>query len=119
MTTTVGAVLEQVVDEVAADLADAGDADGAAVQRGRAPGRLGGGPHALEHAVRREHRAVAGTALPTVRPVTKSALPGDLVHVLGVGADVAGGVVAAAQRLHEAAVGAQQALGSCRLAGPR
>ena len=47
----------------------------------------------------------------TVRPVTCPALPGDDVHVLAVGADVARGDVPAAQRLDEAAVGAQQRLG--------
>ena len=41
-------------------------------------------------------------------PGHEAALLGDDVHVLGVGAHVAGGVVAAVQRLHEAAVGAQQ-----------
>ena len=39
------------------------------------------------------------------------ALAGDVVHVGAVRADVAGGVVAAVERLHEAAVGAQQRLG--------
>ena len=58
-----GAVLGQVTHQVAADLADAGDADGAAGQGGLAPDGLGRGAHALEHAVRREHRGVAGAAV--------------------------------------------------------
>ena len=58
-----GAVLEQVLDEVVADLADALDGDPAAVQRRRAPGVLGGGAHRLEDAERGEHRAVAGAAV--------------------------------------------------------
>ena len=94
-----------------ADLADAGDADGAPGERGGAPRRLGGGAHALEHAVRREHRGVAGAALGDRAAGDEAALLGDDVHVLGVGADVAGGVVAPVQRLHEAAVGAQQRRG--------
>ncbi len=50
----------------------------------------------------------------TVRPVTWPRLPGDDVHVLAVGADVARGDVAAAQRLDEAAVRAEQRLGLVR-----
>ena len=103
-----GAVLEQVLHEVVAHLADAGDADGAAGERGSAPGGLRGGPHALEDAVRREHRAVARPALGDRAPGHEAALLGDDVHVLGVGADVAGGVVAAVEGLHEAPVGVQQ-----------
>ena len=54
---------------------------------------------------------VAGATLGDGAAGHEAALLGDDVHVLGVGADVAGGVVAAVQRLHEAAVGAQQRLG--------
>ena len=104
----VGPVLEQVLHQVAPDLAHAGDADRAARQRGRAPGRLGCGAHALEHAVRRQHRGVAGPAVRDRASGDVAALLGDHVHVLGVGADVARGVVAARQGLHEASVGAQQ-----------
>ena len=80
------AVLDQVPDQVAADLADAGDADGAAGQRVGAPGDLGGGAHALEDAVRREHRAVAGAAVGDGAAGDVGALAGDVVHVLGEGA---------------------------------
>ena len=93
-----------------ADLADAGHADGPAGQRRGAPGDLGGGAHALERAVRREHRAVARATVGDGAAGDERALAGDVVHVLGERADVAGGVVAAVQRLHEAAVGAQQRL---------
>ena len=105
------AVLGQVPHEVAADLAHAGDADGATGQGGLAPEGLGRGAHALEHAVRREHRGVAGAAVGERAAGDEVALAGDVVHVQGVGADVAGGEVATVQRLHEAAVGAQQRLG--------
>ena len=88
------AVLGQVAHEVAADLADAGDADGPAGQRGLAPDGLGGGAHALEHAVRREHRRVARAAVGDGAAGDEVALAGDDVHVLGEGADVAGGEVA-------------------------
>ena len=81
--------------QVAADLADAGDADGAAGQGRLAPDGLGRGAHALEHAVRREHRRVARAAVGDGAAGDEVALAGDDVHVLGVGADVAGGEVAA------------------------
>jgi hypothetical protein len=55
-----GAVGEQVLDQVGADLADALDRDPAPGQARRAPGVLGGGPHALEDAEGGQHRAVAG-----------------------------------------------------------
>ena len=102
---------------MAADLADAGDADRAAGQRGLAPDRLGRGAHALEHAVRRQHRRVARAAVGDGAAGDEVALAGDDVHVLGVGADVAGGEVAAVQRLHEPAVGAQQLPRSSQVAG--
>ena len=91
-----------------AHLADAGDPDRAAGERGGAPAGLRGGAHALEHAVRREHRAVARATLGDGAARHEAALLGDDVHVLGVGADVAGGVVAPAERLHEPPVGPQQ-----------
>ena len=119
VTTTRGAVLDQVPHQVPPDLADAGDADGAPGQRVGAPGDLGRGPHALEHAVRREHRAVARAAVGDGAAGDVGALAGDVVHVLREGADVAGGVVAPAERLHEAAVGAQQRLGLQRRPGRR
>ena len=78
---------------------------------GLAPDLLGRGAHALEDAVRREHRAVAGAAVGDGAAGDEVALAGDVVHVLGVGPDVAGGEVAAVERLHEAAVGPQQRLG--------
>src|SRR5207302_10462636 len=46
-----GAVLEQMLDEVVTDLADAGDAHATAGQRGSTPGRLRCGAHPLEDAV--------------------------------------------------------------------
>ena len=94
-----------------ADLADAGHADRPAVQGRGAPGPLGRGAHALEDAEGGEHRGVAGPAVRDRAAGDERALAGDVVHVLAEGADVAGGVVAAVERLHEAAVGAQQGLG--------
>ena len=106
-----GAVVDQVPDQVAADLADAFDADRAAREAARAPDVLGRGAHALEDAERGEHRGVAGAAVAHRPAGHVLALAGHDVHVLAVGADVAGGDVAAVQRLHEPAVGAQQRLG--------
>ena len=105
------AVLDQVAHEVAPDLADAGDADGAAGEGGLAPDLLGGGAHALERAVRREHRAVARAAVRDGAAGDEVALARDVVHVLAERADVARGEVAPVERLDEAAVGAQQGLG--------
>ena len=51
---------------------------------------------------------VARTAVRHGATGHEAALLGDDVHVLGVGADVAGGVVAPGQRLDEAPVGAEQ-----------
>ena len=96
---------------MAADLADAGDADGAPGERGLAPQLLGGGPHALEDAERRQHRGVARAAVGDGAPGHEPALAGDVVHVDAERADVAGGEVAAVERLDEPAVGAQQRLG--------
>ena len=75
------------------------------------PRRPRRGPHALEDAVRREDRGVAGAAVGRGPAGDERALPRDDVHVLDVGADVAGGVVAAADSLDEPAVGPQQRLG--------
>jgi hypothetical protein len=100
-----------VADQVRADLADALDADPAAVQRRAAPGVLRRGPHRLVDAERGQHGAVAGAAVLGGAPGGEPGLAGDDVHVLHVGADVAGRVVAAGERLDEAAVGAQQRLG--------
>ena len=72
---------------------------------------LGGGAHALEDAVGGEHRGVAAAAVGLRAPVREPGLPGDDVEVGVVRADVARGQVAAAQRLDEPAVGAQQRLG--------
>ena len=110
-----GAVREQVPDEVAADLADARDADLAAAQRRVAPQVLGRGPHALEDAEGGQHGRVARAA------VLGGAAGGPLagarhdVHVGDVGADVAGRHVAPAERGHEPAVGEQQVFGLDRL----
>ena len=103
-----GAVLEEVLGEPAADLPHPGDADAATGQRGLAPHVLRRRPHALEHAVCREHRRVArATALRRAsgRPAGRLA---DDVHVGDVGADVAGRDVAPAEGLDEPAVGPQQ-----------
>ena len=111
-----GAVLEEVVGEPPAHLADAGDGDPAPGQGRLAPHVLGRRAHALEDAVGGEHRGVAGTAALGRAAGGPAGGLADDVHVGDVGADVAGGDVAAAERLDEAAVGAQQ-LG--RLVAPR
>ena len=56
-------------------------------------------------------RRVTGAAVSDGPPGDVAALARDEVHVLAERADVAGGVVAAGERLHEAAVGPQQCLG--------
>ncbi len=96
---------------MAPDLADPGDADGATAQRGLAPRGLGRGAHPLEHAVRGQHGAVAGAAVGHGPAGDEARLARDQVHVGAVGAHVAGRVVAAAERLDNPAVGAQQGLG--------
>ena len=96
---------------MAPDLADAGDADGAPGEPTLAPDLLGRGAHALEGAVRRQHRAVARAAVGDGAAGDVVALARDVVHVLAEGAHVARGEVATVERLHEAAVGAQQGLG--------
>ena len=96
---------------MATDLADAGDTDGAPGEGGLAPRLLGRGAHALEGAVRRQHRAVARAAVGDGAAGDEVALARDVVHVLAERAHVARGEVAAVERLHEAAVGAQQGLG--------
>ena len=77
-----GAVLDQQPDQVVADLPDAGDADGAAGERRRAPDDLGRGAHPLEHAVRRQHRRVAGAAVRGGAAGDEAALAGHHVHVV-------------------------------------
>ena len=64
------AVLDEVPDQVPADLADAGDADRAAVQRRRAPGRSAAArmPWKTPYAVSTEESPAPPCA--TVRPVT-------------------------------------------------
>ena len=57
-----GAVLEQVLGQAAADLADPGDGDPAAAQARVAPHVLRRRAHALEDAVGGEHRGVTGAA---------------------------------------------------------
>lgn len=66
-----GAVLKQVLHQVASDLADARDTDGAAAQRRVAPQVLGGGPHALEDAEGRQDGRVARAAVLGERPVVQ------------------------------------------------
>ena len=111
----VGSDVEKVADQVATDLAHAGDADSSAGQHrggiGVAPDRLGGGTQAAEDAVRRQHAAVARAAVRLGATGHVRRLPGDDVHVLAEGADVARGDVAAVERLHEAPVGPEQRLG--------
>jgi hypothetical protein len=97
--------------QVLADLAQAGHADLAAVQRRRTPAVLGGGAHALEDAPGGEDRGVARAAVLEAAAGDVGGLAGDDVHVLHVGADVASGPVAAVERLHEAPVCPQQRLG--------
>ena len=106
-----GAGLGQVPDQAAADLADALDGDAAAAQVWGAPDVLGGGQHALVDAVGGEYGGVAGAAVGRGPAGDVGALAGDDVHVLAVGAHVAGGDVAPVQRLDEPAVGAEQGLG--------
>src|SRR5918998_7467 len=71
------------------------------------PHVLGGCAHALEDAERGENRGITGAAMGQRASGDELGLPGDDVHVLDVGADVACGDIAPAQRLHEAPVGAQ------------
>src|SRR5690606_22008221 len=82
------AVVDQVRDQVAAHLADAGDADGASAQTRSAPAVFGGGAHSAEDAVRRQHRGVAGAAVVGGSAGDVPALLGDDVHVVHIGADV-------------------------------
>ena len=105
-----GAVLDQQARQVLADLADAGDADPAAVERGAAPQVGGRRAHALEHPVRGEHGGVARTAVDLGAPGREVGLARHDVHVRDVGADVARGDVPPAERLHEPPVGPQQRL---------
>ena len=72
---------------------------------------LGGGQHALVDAVGGEDGGVAGAAVGGGAAGDVGALARDDVHVLAVGADVAGGDVAPVQRLDEPAVGAEEGLG--------
>ena len=115
-----GAVLDQVPDQVPADLADARDADGPARERRRAPQRASAAarmPWKTPYAVSTEESP--GATVGDGAAGDEVALAGDVVHVRGVRAHVAGGEVAAVQGLHEAAVGAQQRLGLVACAGRR
>ncbi len=102
------AVGDRVLGEQPADLADAGDADGAPGQSRCAPKVLGAGPHALVDPERGQHRGVAGPSRRLAAPGHEVALGGDDVHVRDVRADVARCDVATAERLDETAIGAQQ-----------
>src|SRR5439155_4790953 len=106
-----GAVVEQVLDQVLADLADPGHADPAAGQGGGVPDVLGRGAHALEDAEGGEHRGVAGAAVLHRATGDEPGLLGHDLHVRHVRPDVAGGVVAPAERLDEPPVRPQQRLG--------
>ena len=70
-----------------------------------------GGPHALEDPVGGQHGRVAAAAVGLRPAVREARLAGHDVEVGVVGADVARGQVAPAERLDEPAVGAQQRLG--------
>ena len=110
---------DEMADQPPPDLADSADRDPPPSQRRFARTALRrGGAHALEDAEGGEHAAVPGTAVlrrASGDPVVSWwALAGDDVHVGDVGADVAGGDVAATERGEEAAVGAQQRLGLVR-----
>src|SRR5690606_13099861 len=106
-----GTGLGEVADEQPADLADAFDADAPALQVRGAPRVLGARPHALVHAEGGELGGVARAALLAGPSRGEGGLPGDDVHVGDVGPDVAGGDVAAAERLDETPVGTEQRLG--------
>ena len=105
-----GTVLDEVVHEMAPDLAHAGDADRAPRQGRRAPRHLGGSAHALEDAQRRQHGGIPGATVSDGAAGHVVAFPGDVVHVLGEGPDVARRVVPTAEGLHEPPVGAQERL---------
>src|SRR5205814_1537904 len=62
------AVLDQVLYQVLADLAEAGDADPPAGQARAAPDVLSRGPHALENAPGGEDRGVPGTTVGLAAP---------------------------------------------------
>src|ERR1044072_2820565 len=94
-----------------AHFADTGDADPATGQARRTPGDLCRGAHALEDAESGEDGRVTGASVCRRPTGDEPRLARDHVHVLDVSADVAGGVVAPAQRLDEATVGPQQQLG--------
>src|SRR5690606_9422595 len=68
------------------------------------------GAHALEDAERGQYGGVAGAAVGERAADDEAGLAGHEVHVLAVGAHVAGGDVTAAERLDEAPVRAQQPL---------
>src|SRR5690606_17304837 len=86
-----GAVGDEVLHQVSPDLADAGDADAQPADAGLSPDPFCAGAHALEDAVRGEHRRVTGTAVLDRPAGDVRAFAGDHVHVGGVGSDVTGG----------------------------
>ena len=112
-----GAVLEQVAGQDAPDLADAGDADGAALEGRLAPQVLGAGALALEDAVGGEHRGVAGAAVGLRAAGGEAGRLAHDVHVGDVGAHVARRDVAAAEATRRSGRRRAAARASCRVAG--
>ena len=106
-----GTIAEHELREVAADLADAGDADTPAAEVGGAPAMASRRPHALVDAERRQHAGITGPAVGHAATGDVVGLQRDHVHVLDVRADVAGRDVAPPEAAHEAPVGPQQRFG--------
>ncbi len=69
------------------------------------------GHEALQGAVGGERRGIAGAAVDLVHAGDELGLAEHVFHVVDVDADVLGGDVAAAERIDEAAEGAEQRLG--------
>ncbi len=97
-------------DQGGADLAHAHDGDGAAGEVVGLPKEARHRPHGGPDAESGLGRGVARAPLLHRHADDPAGLPPDHVHVLGVGADVLGGDVAALQRVDHPAVGAPQAL---------
>ncbi len=110
----VRALVDRVADQVAADLADAGDADPPSGQARRPPQVLRRRPHPLVDAEGGEHAGVAGPSAGLAPPGDEVTLPRDDVHVVHVRAYVGSRDVATGERLDEPSVRAQQRLGLVR-----
>src|SRR6266496_3223058 len=85
-----GTGVHEVPDQVTADLADALDGDAPAFQAGGPPYMLRGGAHALEDAEGGQYGGIPGAAVRDRPAGDMRALARDDVHVLAVGADIAG-----------------------------